>query len=380
MATGYDFTGVIVPAGASVRVTAEYDEEQYETYHFSQAALGAKPKPGPHTLFIEKGGQKYAIGTLDASRCMQFPCDITLAMDEVLVSHNGTGEVHLTGYRMEQLMPADSSDDEYAGYGSEEGSEEERGSQEDSEADSEEDEEVPRAVPLNGLSLRAGKARLRQLVDDEAEEGGSDSDQSLEPQQQRGARFAYEAGAAPAPHATFAPFGAPPHNHGLAAFLDTSSDEESLSSGEEEEEDEVEAPPAPAPVQQKQSQAHGTKRLAAQQAAQTPQPAKKAKAEAQGKAPATAPAKLAAIARLDAAHAAKAQAGKDKKEVPAPTNEKEYVAALKAALQAADGPLKLATLGTRVKRPPSLPKIKSFMEKHSAVFAYSKENDTVALK
>jgi hypothetical protein len=117
-----------------------------------------------------------------------------------------------------------------------------------------------------------------------------------------------------------------------------------LSSGEEEEEDEVEAPPAPAPVQQKQSQAHGTKRLAAQQAAQTPQPAKKAKAEAQGKAPATAPAKLAAIARLDAAHAAKAQAGKDKKEVPAPTNEKEYVAALKAALQAADGPLKLATV------------------------------------
>jgi hypothetical protein len=100
--------------------------------------------------------------------------------------------------------------------GSEEGSEEERGSQEDSEADSEEeDEEVPRAVPLNGLGLRAGKARLRQLVDDEAEEGGSDSDQSLEPQQQRGARFAYEAGAAPAPHATFAPFGAPPHNHGL---------------------------------------------------------------------------------------------------------------------------------------------------------------------
>lgn len=55
-------------AGAKVPVTAEFDADQYETYHFTKAALGANPRGGPHTLFVEKDGQKFAIGTLDASR------------------------------------------------------------------------------------------------------------------------------------------------------------------------------------------------------------------------------------------------------------------------------------------------------------------------
>lgn len=48
-----------------------------------QAALGAKAKPGPHVVFVEKGGQKFAVGTLEGGRCPQFSCDITFAMDEV---------------------------------------------------------------------------------------------------------------------------------------------------------------------------------------------------------------------------------------------------------------------------------------------------------
>lgn len=68
-----------------------------------QAALGIKPKPGPHVVFVEKGGVKYAIGTLEAGRCSQFSCDITFAMDEVKLSHSGPSEVHLTGYRVEQV-------------------------------------------------------------------------------------------------------------------------------------------------------------------------------------------------------------------------------------------------------------------------------------
>lgn len=36
-----------------------------------QVALGPKPKPGPHVVMVEKGGQKFAIGTLDAARCTQ---------------------------------------------------------------------------------------------------------------------------------------------------------------------------------------------------------------------------------------------------------------------------------------------------------------------
>jgi len=34
-------------------------------------ALGPKPKPGPHVVMVEKGGQKFAIGTLDSARCTQ---------------------------------------------------------------------------------------------------------------------------------------------------------------------------------------------------------------------------------------------------------------------------------------------------------------------
>lgn len=36
-----------------------------------QVALGPKPKPGPHVVMVEKGGQKFAIGTLDSARCTQ---------------------------------------------------------------------------------------------------------------------------------------------------------------------------------------------------------------------------------------------------------------------------------------------------------------------
>lgn len=49
----------------------------------AQAALGVKPKPGAHVVFVEKDGQKFAIGTLEAGRATQFSCDITFAMGEV---------------------------------------------------------------------------------------------------------------------------------------------------------------------------------------------------------------------------------------------------------------------------------------------------------
>ena len=123
---------------------------------------------------------------------------------------------------------------------------------------------------------------------------------------------------------------------------------EELSSGEEEEEEEEseeeEERPAPAPKQkqQKEQQQQGAKRPApavAAAAAKTPQPAKKAKVEQQQKAPATAPAKVPA-----AKPAAAAAAGTPGPAAPA--NEKEYLAALKAALQQG-GALKLATVRAR---------------------------------
>ena len=135
-----------------------------------QVALGPKPKPGPHVVMVEKGGQKFAIGTLDAARCTQvgarpptaarlacpvlmstriglcgflhrsrpqlplgpantcralplppsplsqFSCDFALAMDEVELSHTGGSEVHLTGYRVEQMMGGSEDEDGY-GFG-----------------------------------------------------------------------------------------------------------------------------------------------------------------------------------------------------------------------------------------------------------------------
>ncbi len=122
------------------------------------------------------------------------------------------------------------------------------------------------------------------------------------------------------------------------------AEESSGEEEEEEEEEESEEEPSPAPAaakkqpkrqellldaraaqqrqQQQQQQQQAAKRPA--EAAQTPQPTKKAKGE-QLKAPATAPAKVAAAGQAE------------------PTNEREYVAALKEVLQA--GPLKLAQVG-----------------------------------
>lgn len=98
-------------------VRADFDEDMYETLHITQAALSGKAKPGAaHTVFVGREGQKFAIGTLDAGRCAQFTLDLTLSMDEVELSHNGPSEVHLTGYRVEQMMGSD-DEDEQGGYG-----------------------------------------------------------------------------------------------------------------------------------------------------------------------------------------------------------------------------------------------------------------------
>lgn len=200
-----------------------------------------------------------------------------------------------------------------------------------------------------------------------------------------------------------------------ACRLPAAAEEESSGEEEEEEESESEEEPAPAPAkkqQQQPKQPAGAKRPAQQPPAQTPQPAKKAKPAAQ-QAPATAPAKV-------------APAG-----MATPGNTKEYVAALKAALQAAGGPLKLAQvgwgaggalgegwgaqhsrqaycpacttaspadarlprallaplppspappqLGTKVKRPAAAPKIKHVIEQHASVFKYHKDTDQVTL-
>lgn len=87
----------------------------------------------------------------------------------------------------------------------------------------------------------------------------------------------------------------------------------------------------------------------------TPQPSKKTKLD---NAPATAPSKVST-----------------KK---APTNEQEYTKALKEYLKE-NGPSKLATLGSSIKRPPAVPKLKRFLSTHASDFVYNQKNDTVSL-
>ena len=87
----------------------------------------------------------------------------------------------------------------------------------------------------------------------------------------------------------------------------------------------------------------------------TPQPSKKTKLD---NAPATAPSKVST-----------------KK---APTNEQEYTKALKEYLKE-NGPSKLATLGSSIKRPPAVPKLKRFLSTHASDFVYNQSNDTVSL-
>jgi hypothetical protein len=62
----------------------------------------------------------------------------------------------------------------------------------------------------------------------------------------------------------------------------------------------------------------------------------------------------------------------------APTNEKEYTAALKQYL-VKNGPSKLSALGTAVKRPASVPKLKKFLSTNASIFAYNQSTDTVSL-
>ena len=126
---------------------------------------------------------------------------------------------------------------------------------------------------------------------------------------------------------------------------------------EDDDEDDEEAPPAkPLPPAKA-----GAKRPQ-QPPAKTPQPQKKARQE-QPKAPATAPPKVASAGGAGAV----------------PTNEQEYVQALRAKLEGNGGSMKLAALGSGIQRPKAVPKMKACIEKHGKVFKYDAKSDSVAL-
>ncbi|KAG7669428.1 hypothetical protein Ndes2526B_g05758 [Nannochloris sp. 'desiccata'] len=315
------FIGKLIPSGKSVTIAADFDDDELETIHFTQVALGPKPAKGPHTIFIENGDGKFAVGTLDRENCTQFSMDITIACDDVTISHTGESEVHLTGYRTVAIVGLGEVDDEF-GNGEEDGlrlyRKAPRGSfdeeDDDEDEESSDDEEPPRAVPLEK------KERNNQLIQDEASEGSSSDEEEEEEAEDDSSEEEEE---------------------------DSEADEEMEEGSEEEEE---EAPPA-----------KSAKRKQAAAAAQTPQPAKKAKAADVAKAPATAPAKVIT----------------SNGESPA-GDHTEFAAELKSFLQK-NGPCKLSVLGSSVKRPPRSPKFKKIIEQNSDIFSFNPVTETVSL-
>jgi len=246
--------------------------------------------------------------------------DITISCADVTISHSGESDVHLTGYRTIAIVGLEEDDDEF------EGDEDGLGlyrtggrrlsndvDDGDEYEDSSDEEEAPRAVPLGKK-----KKKNNQLIENEASEGSSSDDEEEEEE--------------------------------VEEEEDDSSEEEEDDSEpeEEEEEEEEEAPPA-----------KSTKRAAV--AAQTPQPAKKAKAADVAKAPATAPAKVIS----------------PNGESPA-GDHTEFAAELKSFLQK-NGPCKLSVLGSSVKRPPKSPKFKKLIELNSDVFSFNPVTETVSL-
>jgi hypothetical protein len=237
--------------------------------------------------------------------------DITIACDDVTISHTGESDVHITGYRTIALLGY-GDEDELEEDGEEDGARlyRQRGSEssdEDDEEESSDEDEPPRAVPLQKKKIS------NQLIHDEASHYDSGSEEESGEEEE-----------------------------------DDSSEEDSENSEEEDsEEEEEEAPPA-------------KKDKRKQPAAQTPQPAKKAKAADVKKAPATAPAKGTTPAAAS------------------PADEKQFAASLKSFLQK-NGPCKLSVLGSTVKRPPSTPKFKTFIEQNSDIFSFNAVTQTVSL-
>jgi hypothetical protein len=245
--------------------------------------------------------------------------DITIACDDVTISHTGESEVHITGYRTVAIVGLGEDDDEFedgedgirlyrkGGRGSSD-EDDDDDDDDDSDEESTDDEEPPRAVPLKNKKIN------NQLIENEASEGSSSDEEEEEEE-------------------------------------DDSSEEEDNDSESEEEEEEIEPPAKSAKRKQ-----------AAAVAAQTPQPAKKAKASNVAKAPDTAPAKVGGLnggESLDGDHT-------------------EFAAELKSFLQK-NGQCKLSVLGSSVKRPPRSPKFKKLIEQNSDIFSFNPVTETVSL-
>lgn len=59
---------------------------------------------------MSAAGEKFAIGTLDKDKVLHFSIDVTLATDDITVSHTGDSDVYVTGYRTVSMIAMDEDD------------------------------------------------------------------------------------------------------------------------------------------------------------------------------------------------------------------------------------------------------------------------------
>ena len=263
---------------------------------------------------------KFAVGTLDKDKCTHFSLDITIASDVVQFSHTGDSDVHVTGYKTVGISSGMYEDVLYGRDDSEEEDSDYDGEEESSdydEEDEEEDDDDDDEAP-EGIPLKVLKTR--ELIVDGAEE-----DEEYE----------------------------------------SSEEEDEDEEDEEEEENGEEEVKEPEPVEDAPTTTTNKKRKPAQM--ETPVAVKKSKPTdgvVAAVAPATAPAKLNGDLVGATPHC--------------PVNEDEYGETLKKILKST-GAVKMASLGTLVKRPPKSPKLKKFLEQNKEVFKYDPATDSVSL-
>jgi len=303
-----------------------------KTLHVTQVALGHDAKEGDHTLYIQRDGSSYALGTLNKKMCPHMKLDLVLVDEEVVMKHTGKSVVHVTGYEGLSYGAQDSSDDEdpYAdllleGDDSEEEEEEEEEEDDDDEEASEEDsedseEEAPELVGLQNIPSADDDDSI-----DVADVSDSDIDMGIESDDESDDESGDESG-------------------------DDSENQDDSSSEELNSDAEIDMSDSDSEEEREEMK----KRL--KNVLMTPQPS--AKKQKVADAPATAPPKITAV--------------------KTPTNEKEYKDALKKFLKD-NGPTKLASLGSAVKRPPSVPKLKKFLASHASDFGYNTSTDIVSL-
>jgi len=361
------FWAVEVPPGkkAKVEMNVESDDEiqAMELLHITNMALGEEPKEGArYTVSVACEGSSGAIpvGTLLAGKIEQAQLDLIFS-DELLIFHSGPTSVFLSGYRsVSYALPSDiedDSDDEF-----------------DGEDDSSEDEDqAPELVPANGIAPR--QVQYAEAKVSQGEQDGDEDDSSEEDKDESGdnesededddadilrarsalkkAKEQYGAGDEDSDEPDEDGEEEEEDSDAVDAAMgeeddDDDSEEDDSEEGDSEEEDssdeDEDEPETKTPIKE----TPGKKRVGATPAV-TPTP-KKAKAE-----PAT-----------------PAKSGKTPAKTPGGTPSggvaKEYVASLVAFLKTFGKPATMSELGSKVKKPAGLPKLKEFLLSHKGQF------------